>query len=138
MALGARNHGNNVYAYTFRHVPQFMRGPEFGEEWQGCRQEYTCHAMELPYVFHSGQLMNIIDIADRFTPEEEALSQSMINKWTNFASGNINANATDPVWPMYNGTVGGEHRYIFDTYSRSTDVFNTATCEFWDSVGYVY
>jgi len=138
LAIGASNKiGNNVYTYTFVHVPQYMRGPEFGEDWQGCRTKYACHAMELPYTFHTKSLMEVIDIAARFTPEEEALSQTMINKWTGLASGNINGVASDPIWPRFNGTVS-EQRFVFDTFARYTDTFNTETCAFWDSVGYVY
>jgi len=139
LAIGAsQKSGNRVYTYTFNHVPQFMRGPEFGEDWQGCRTKYACHGFELMYVFHTESLMQVIKIADRFTPEEEALSQTLINKWTGLAAGNINGVTTDPIWPRYfNGTLA-EDRYVFDTYSRYTDKYDADTCAFWDSVGYVY
>ena len=44
-----------------------------------CYSGASCHAQELPYVWHLGV----------FTDAEEALSQAMIDYWSGFASGAV-------------------------------------------------
>lgn len=65
-----------VYQYSFEFVPQYLQ--PFGGV---CSASKVCHAVELPYVFHGlNQLIT-------FSPDEEKLSEIMMNQWSNFIKG---------------------------------------------------
>ena len=86
-----RNSSVPRWAYQFDHQPSF---PVWGHTM--CREPgNVCHGDEIPFVFHTTP-------PDRaFTPREVALSNQIIDYWTNFAkTGNPNSPSL-PEWPQY-------------------------------------
>jgi len=75
-----------VYLYQFNHSISF---DGWGSRYFFCRG-HVCHGSELPFVFHTTGNFS-------FTNEEEKLSNSMIDYWTNFAkSGDPNVGVSVP------------------------------------------
>ena len=119
----------SVYTYLFDHQPSF-------KVWGGaeCQTDNNvCHGAELPFVFHTAN-----KIGGKFTQQEEALSESIMNYWTDFAktlNPNGNLAATQPQWPKF---AGDKKNYLALNVPASTvqnDPYR-GTCEFWDGVGY--
>jgi acetylcholinesterase/cholinesterase len=120
-----------VYAYLFNHQPSF-------KVWGGqdCQtDENVCHGAELPFVFH-----NADKIGTSFTAEEEALSNTVIDYWVNFAT-YLNPNGNPAVakgevrWPEFR-----RHKKDFlvlnvPAVSVQNDPYREV-CDFWDGIGY--
>ena len=119
----ATANGATSYVYRFDHLySNASIFPTFGLP-QICAQ-VVCHASELPFVFHE------LPSFASFTPDEEAFSLRMGERWTNFAKGV--PPSTD--WPSW------------DPSTRSTLVLNISEtvessvelCGFWDSLSDAY
>lgn len=139
-----RKAGTNAYFYRYNHViSQADVFQQFGLP-SICASE-VCHASELPFVFH---LMEVHDpnLNLTLTAQEYALSQTIIQYWTNFAKfGNPNGNsslsspltsspssATIMNWPIWDVNtrsmmVLDENQFIDETVQL---------CTFWDQIGY--
>ena len=69
---------SSVHVYSFDQIPTWLNplGPS-----SSCPSTRVCHAVELPYVFHSAyQLVTL-------QPEEQVVSDRMVRAWTQFIEG---------------------------------------------------
>ncbi|MDE0887375.1 MAG: carboxylesterase family protein [Myxococcota bacterium] len=90
----------------------------------------ACHGDEVPFVFHSFQQLGIQNV----TPDEEALSNTMIGYWSSFAR-NLNPNEIPLfTWPEF--TTSGFKYLIFENSARTTQIDPIPNCVFWDGIGY--
>eukprot|EP00160_Parvularia_atlantis_P002649 Unigene1220_Nuclearia_a/m.3883 Unigene1220_Nuclearia_a/g.3883 ORF Unigene1220_Nuclearia_a/g.3883 Unigene1220_Nuclearia_a/m.3883 type:complete len:569 (+) Unigene1220_Nuclearia_a:1289-2995(+) len=120
-----------VYTYRFSHAPDFF--PRLGN-FLKCFKDSVCHALELPFTWHMETLLGI-PLARFFTPEEDKLSNAMIDYWTAFASGNMSSPTLPVQWRPY--TAASPTLLDFDlTIAQGT--WDAAKCDFWDGVGYIY
>lgn len=130
-ALHMANQGSNpVLTYEFSHVPQWAPLLERNERM--CFVDRSCHAMELPFLFHSEKLL-FIPISSRFSEEEEYMSQQMINYWTAFAAGDANGQKPPVQWQAF---TEGKQSLLNISPVFSTGSWDTKACDFWDSIGY--
>ncbi len=128
-----------VYIYRFDHLTSFniLCLPE-------C-DDFVCHMAELPFIFHTDERSFVCKKSpfrkktNKFTKEEEALSLSMIEYWTNFAK-HLSPNGPDNnsvgvKWPPF--AIDDPQYMIFDTPAIKTvkDPFSHI-CDFWDNLGY--
>ena len=109
----------------------------------------VCHGSEIVYVFDSAWVFNFT-----FTPDEDVLSEQIMDFWTNFAkTGNPNDPGRDQrharrgsgtsrssgpklAWPAY-GEEGDWPLLRFKTPTSSVEAnYHGPYCDFWDSVGY--
>ena len=79
-ARSLTNHGRSTFMYSFEFLPRFIPG------WisRRCGKSNVCHALEIPYVFHS---LEHWDVLPSFTEEEHTLSHTVMDYWVDFASG---------------------------------------------------
>lgn len=120
-----------VFAYLFNHPPSFkLWGPPV------CEQDgNVCHGAELPFVFHTASKFNA-----KFTPEEEIMSNAMMDYWTNFAkhlnpNGDPSHRAATVHWPPFTPSAKNYLTFDTSTVSLQSDP-NGEICEFWDGLGY--
>ena len=138
LAKLSSDNGTPVYIYRFEHLPSFN---------YLCLvecDEFVCHMAELPFVFHTAEISHQCKSLGRrkkqkFTDEEEVLSLSIIEFWTNFTK-HLNPNgpdnnSVDVIWPLF--TNENPEYMIFDTPALSIerDPF-LPICNFWDEIGY--
>jgi acetylcholinesterase/cholinesterase len=134
--------GLNAFVYRFEHILSFPGlFPTFGLP-TVCENR-TCHATELPFVFH--QHLNYT-----LTADEEALSRDFVSYWTAFArtsdvNGATPAGAGSVYWPRYNVSDRLNMRMAVPrSIESSDDVQQNGTapgtqgvCDFFDNqVGY--
>ena len=107
-----------VYLYQFEHAPNPFILPMTGIDLG------AFHAAELPYVF-GGQVQSSGPIT--FTPDEQMLSDTVIDAWVRFArTGDPAGDGQD--WPV----TGPSHQYlILDTPARVSDGLRSDSCGFW-------
>jgi len=129
MATASRNQKTWVYRYDHVFSGSWIF-PKFGMPARcgNC----TCHAAELPFVFHNDVHCPALNVS--FTPDEVVLATSIVDYWTSFAhTGDPNAGGKQPfAWPP------------FDTAKRSTLIIEEQLsvssedprCSFWDRIGY--
>jgi len=116
---------NDLYLYQFSHI---LSNDIWGPNYTFCIG-HVCHGSELPFVFH-------ID-GYNFTAEEEELSLSMIDYWTNFArtsDPNQGQNPSTLIWPLYDSSSEGYMN--FSTPNQVSSHLREDYCNFWDTVGY--
>jgi len=120
-----------VYAYLFNHQPSFNSTGV-----PTCNiDDNVCHTTELPFVFHTAD-----KIGGSFTQDEQQLSSTIIDYWTNFAAyldpnSDLSVTKEQNRWPRFS-------RYQKNYLSLNTPAVSVVsdpyqeTCDFWDSVGY--
>jgi len=141
IANAAFKAGQKTFVYRFDHIVSFPElFPTFGLP-KVCENR-TCHATELPFVFHNSANYS-------FSSDEDKMSIDFVTYWSNFArSGDPNvpgpAGKGSIVWPEYNSTARLNIR--FGTPSRGVESTQTGqqgalptngVCDFFDKdVGY--
>lgn len=110
------NAGLPTYVYRFNHIVSFPAiFPTFGLP--AVCENRTCHATELPFVFHNYANYSI-------TEDEQSMSDDFAVYWTSFATA-ADPNAQGPsgkgtiLWPLYNETARLNLR--FSTPSRAVE-----------------
>lgn len=114
-----------IYNYQFSHA---MSDDIWGPNYTFC-VGHVCHGSEIPFVWHIDRF--------NFTAEEEVLSLSMIDYWTNFArSGNPNSPApVDVNWPLWDNTTLLALNFTVPENFVASDV-RGEYLNFWDKLGY--
>ncbi len=132
--------GAPVYLYFFSHDSSFnfLCLPE-------CVRD-TCHEAELPFVFHTVEKLSPCPLSGpkgklgfKFTEDEEQLSQTMINYWTNFARDmDPNGSGSKKAQFKWSPFTRNDPSYmIFDSFPvRSETDPLESICDFWDGIGY--
>jgi len=127
--VAASNAGIPTYAYRYNHV--FSAGwifPKFGLP-VACANA-TCHAAELPFVFHNEVHTDTLNVS--FTAPEKLIAQSFVDYWTTFAhTGNPNS-AKQMQWPLFDPV----NRATLFINEQSTIQSTAEVCQFWDAIGY--
>ena len=129
------NQFNPVWLWHFNHSIDETQvwGPDFA----ACAAPgQVCHGAELPFVFGTLQ-----DAGYTWGPGEQALSQTMVLQWTNFAlSGNPNSPASSvPSWPqlLAQQSPGNfqDLRFEVPTVAVETN-YRLSVCQQWNQLGY--
>src|SRR5690606_25018982 len=91
-----------------------------------------CHTAELPMVFGNPYSLSGAENPQRhsFNPEERALSNQIIDYWTQFAT-HHDLTGTKPEWPKHPAT------QVLATPIRTDPSGAADSCPFWDRIGYV-
>lgn len=135
-ALAMTSGSQNAFVYHFKHVfSSSFIFPEFGLP-KVCVNR-TCHASELPFVFHASTNPAVQALNATFTPAEVVLSGQFSSYWTCFVmTGDPNkCNHDLPIWPAWNLIT----RENLELVTPSPVGNNTLSmCSFWDTVGYVH
>jgi carboxylesterase type B len=99
-ARSLTRHGVPTFLYSFDFLPKFLPG------WitKRCSSDEVCHAMELPYIFHSLEHWQILPSFDQ---DEHTISHLMIDYWVSFARGG----ADDDKIQMYRGQTDIDHDF---------------------------
>ncbi|KAI3637842.1 hypothetical protein MIR68_004491 [Amoeboaphelidium protococcarum] len=150
-----------IYVYSFEYHAKYL------PVWfmRRCKSKSVCHAMELPYVFHS--LQNNL-IVPKFTKEEHTMSHILIDYWTSFAyaqsdsitvaspasyphdlGGDMGEAIEYPVWPKYSQTmemIDGVHRQAIQymEFSANANAVVRTTelrgnyCQLWNQLKHDY
>jgi carboxylesterase type B len=119
---------NDVYLYQFDHVLSFDC---WSPRYPFCNG-HSCHGAELPFVFNSASTRGF-----KFTPEEQRLSEQMIDYWTNFAwTGNPNSGprAVSLQWPKFNAQ--SLYNMKFATPTSVEQGLRKEYMDAWDRLGY--
>lgn len=124
-----------AHVYLFDHHPSF---PVWGQGAACTVPGRSCHGDELPFVFHTAARLG-----KQLTPQEERLSEAMMDYWTAFAA------TLDPNGKSVKGT-GSELSTPWPAFARRKETLVIGatgarvqsdpllqTCRFWDSFGYV-
>lgn len=137
-----------AFACAARHVLSRAKGPAFGyaflhqtsyDVWPGLALCIPpdggfapCHMAELPFVF--GNPYTVSDRKDparqKFTPQEQTLSDEMIRYWTHFAT-HHRLDGVTPAWPQRPAV------QVFDKVAQTSPAGLDNQCAFWDQFGYV-
>lgn len=127
---------SSVFAYAFEFQPEFL------DDLGGiCATSHICHAVELPYVFHSG--MTVIT----FTPDEQKVSDGMISHWVGFASSlEFKFNELRPDETFNFSTASPWKTFRADSHNvmqinrtwETTARYREDICDLWDEIGYDY
>jgi para-nitrobenzyl esterase len=120
-AFAARPRAVPVYAYQFadRTAPPLVEVPGFDEGAE--------HAVELNFLFP-----NVF--GRPLTGEQQALSTTMVQYWTNFARhGNPNGHAT-PAWPRFQSAADVLSLDIGPHGIHPVDIARASNCDFWASL----
>lgn len=123
--LDASTHASNgTWSYLFDHVPSFKVWPLIS----ACA-DAVCHSAELSFVFHTPE-----GRGNKFTPPENALSDLMVEYWTDFAK-DLDMGGKSNAWPEF---MPGSRSLIFVTPVDEIKAgpYNDADCKFWDGIGY--
>eukprot|EP00753_Platysulcus_tardus_P010000 PLAT2467.9.p1 GENE.PLAT2467.9~~PLAT2467.9.p1 ORF type:complete len:542 (-),score=265.93 PLAT2467.9:184-1782(-) len=137
MAGGAQAAGNKAYVYRFDYPLPAGQGAKLWDAYgvPECAN-YTCHAAELPFVFHNfgGQFPMV-------GPEPD-ISNAFVDYWTNFAvEGNPSASLSDVEinWPAFNSTT--KLNIVMEAPPLGTESVidqNDKLCDFWNAIGYFH
>lgn len=116
MALPARTHARLLskagipnWSYFFTHVPP----------WRGGRVMGAHHGAEIPYIFGSG--VKCGQFGSYPNAEEQALSDTMIGYWTNFAAKGDPNGPGLPHWPGFEAK-SGPYLELGDTVRAGTNL----------------
>jgi carboxylesterase type B len=123
----ARAKSSPAWAYQFIHAPSFV---VWGDD---PARKLAIHGDEMPFVFHTAA-----NLGATFTPEENALSETMMTYWTNFAR-DLDPNGRSPSpglprWPVY--TPKEKPYLLFETTPRVAPFPYAEITSFWDKLGY--
>ena len=139
-ARSLRKQGTDVWMYLWDHAFSF---PGWGHL-KFCEGK-VCHGSEIVYVFDTPWAGNFT-----FTPAERALSERIMDFWTNFAktgdpndsgragprgSGTTSGSSAAPgvTWPAYAEESGSFPLFRFKTPTSSVDRdYRSVYCDFWD------
>ncbi|XP_077989481.1 cAMP-regulated D2 protein-like [Glandiceps talaboti] len=130
--------GVPVWTYVFDHAMSF---DGWGPDFSFC-VNHSCHGSELPYLFHSVQLVGL-----HYTDAEKVLADSMVTYWGNFAhTGNPNGESgresNDVMqgvkdglieWPAYD-TEAAKYINLTTPNNNIRDHYLGNECDFWDSL----
>jgi para-nitrobenzyl esterase len=87
----------------------------------------ACHAIELPFVFHTWESFAYIAI-----PSEVDMAEAIETYWSHLAAaGNPNA-AAFPYWETY--SVARDNHLVIDTTITAGEHWHEAQCDFWDAL----
>lgn len=111
-SLALAPHQPRVFVYHFTHAlnTPFLRA--LG----------AFHGLELPFVFNNFGLISP-------TPEERALSETMLAYWTNFARRGDPNGSVLPLWPTY--TLDGDRHVNLDVPISAATGLREEFCDFW-------
>jgi carboxylesterase type B len=143
IAMALRRSTAPVYLYSFDFVA------EFPPKWflQRCLTRHVCHAMEIPYVFHSMQHWPMLR---KFSSAEQNISLSLISYWTEFASGEkltlSNVLSHMPRWsnwyPVSSSNSTDQYYWMRfglpDIARVNLGNPKRELCDLWESTGYRY
>jgi para-nitrobenzyl esterase len=122
---------NKKYQYVWKHIPSFVKCPGF-----------FCHYVGMG-VYHSSELFFVFNyepFGNKFTPQEQLLSDTMVQYWTSFARDSTPVATTSIAkeWPQYAYNAGSpDLGQSFMSLNLTLDVetrFQQNWCDFWDSV----
>ncbi|KAF9167020.1 hypothetical protein BGX21_001138 [Mortierella sp. AD011] len=129
-------------AYAATNTPihhfQFERGYNPNRPASDLCAIHPCHSDSLPIIFASPPLMGNTT-SNPWTVADAALSRTVIDRWTAFATSgnpNIPGDSSNPIWPQYDGAT--QSIFMIDTNSSvSTGGIHPSGCEFLDqTIGY--
>ena len=123
--LDAATHASHeTRSYLFDHVPYFNVWPLI----PACA-DAVCHSAELSFVFHTPE-----GGGNKFIPRENALSDLMVEYWTDFAK-DPDTGGKSNAWPEF---MPGSLSLIFVTPVDEIKArpYDDADCKFWDGIGY--
>jgi len=119
-----------IYNYIFDHVLTF---DAWGPRYQYC-VGHVCHGADLPFVFNTALLPDM-----HFNKEEEQLSVSLIQYWTNFVKysnpNGPNNNGTNVEWPRFSAN-SRKTMLLKTPTNQVTTNYNQKYCDEWDYIGY--
>lgn len=140
MATNALQAGVNAYGYQFTQQTTFNMWPT-----EGSCNEDPCHGFEMPYVFHTQDLVQCSIAAqagivnacsgqvnvDTWVPnsDELGLASAMNNYWVEFA---VSQFKNDTTWPKYDGNNPQYMQFKAGPLSIATTVTDFANCVFLD------
>lgn len=132
-ATGITKADHKVFLYHFNHVfSDAVIFHSFGLP--AVCENATCHATELPFVFHSSTNPKILAENITFTSAELTLEQRFVDYWASFGiHGDPNVGNSQPNWPVYDLF----NRTALELKAPVPDVqtFHDL-CTFWDGIGY--
>ena len=91
----------------------------------------TCHGIDLLYSHRSQEYDEYLD------NQTVELSEVVQSYWTNFAKYHDPNEDNLVKWPEYNHCWNLDNLLVFEDQARKSRVSGSATCQFWDRVGYV-
>jgi para-nitrobenzyl esterase len=115
---------SSLYAYRFN-ATDINAVPSVS----ACTGE-ACHGDEVPFVFHSFQQLGIQNV----TPDEDALSNTIIGYWNSFARELPPNGDALFQWPEF--TASGFQYLILENSASTTQIDPIPNCNFWDGIGY--
>ncbi|CAC5409182.1 unnamed protein product [Mytilus coruscus] len=119
----------DAWVYIFDHFFSFDGWGKFTE----CNY-HVCHGSDIPYVFQSFRYSANFTT----TPEENIMSDNLINYFTNFAK-NGDPSVGNPIpfnWPKYDKNTNWQSLRFKTPASELDSVFRDNYCTFWDTIGY--
>ncbi|XP_052063056.1 cAMP-regulated D2 protein-like [Mytilus californianus] len=119
----------DAWVYIFDHFFSFNGWGKFTE----CNY-HVCHGSDIPYVFQSFRYSANFTT----TPEENIMSDNLINYFTNFAK-NGDPSVGNPIpfnWPKYGKNTNWQSLRFKTPASELDSVFRDNYCTFWDTIGY--
>lgn len=119
----------DAWVYIFDHFFSFDGWGKFTE----CNY-HVCHGSDIPYVFQSFRYSSNFTT----TPEENIMSDNMINYFANFAkNGDPSVGNSIPVnWPKYDKNTNWQSLRFKTPANELDSVFRDKYCSFWDAIGY--
>ncbi|KAI3647047.1 hypothetical protein MP228_007268 [Amoeboaphelidium protococcarum] len=130
--LEAIQSSQRKYHYVWNKIPRYLK--HLGGS---CALNKVCHAVDIPYLFHSGQTLISFD------PQEQYISDMMIQSIVDFVSPqktlNLlsrsqrdSINVGDISWPSFDN---GEQLYLsFNDTIEVGQQYKSDMCELWDSL----
>lgn len=121
-----------TYLWHFNHSidDEAVWGPDFA----ACAAPgQVCHGSELPFVFQS-----LAAAGATWGPGELALSQLMVQQWTNFAVSskpNRPAVPSQPIWVGYSPSDQNDYLFQIGSYGMELN-YRSFYCDQWDEIGY--
>ncbi|KAI3636530.1 hypothetical protein MIR68_005475 [Amoeboaphelidium protococcarum] len=129
--LKAIQSSQRKYHYVWNKIPRYLK--HLGGS---CALNKVCHAVDIPYLFHSGQTLISFD------PQEQYISDMMIQSIVDFVSPltilnflsrsqRDSINVGDISWPSFDN---GEQMYLsFNDTIEVGQQYKSDVCQLWDS-----
>jgi hypothetical protein len=126
-ASARRTHGLNYLSmYRFFHVPGKHTDPTNAKASQ-CTHE-VCHAVDNTFVFRSSSFTP----GFHFTPEEDSLSNEIMQSWASFMHGRARNSST---WPLYDPAT--DITTVWEDLGATLQTgIQRQHCEFWEKIGW--
>jgi carboxylesterase type B len=93
----------------------------------------TCHAAELPMVFHA-----VREGAHTMTPPEQALAATFGELWTSFARQGTPSSDATGAWPAFSEAAGQPQILLQTPQPAVESAADDSVCAVWDAVGYTH